>query len=50
LSYAHLENANLRGANLCGANLANAKITKEQLAQAKTNWTTVLPTGKRGFW
>ncbi|NEO90689.1 MAG: protein kinase [Moorea sp. SIO3G5] len=50
LSYAHLENANLRGANLCGANLSNAKVTKEQLAQAKTNWTTVLPSGKRGFW
>ncbi|HBB32424.1 MAG TPA: serine/threonine protein kinase [Cyanobacteria bacterium UBA8803] len=50
LSFAYLNNANLRGANLCGANLSNAKITEEQLALAKTNWTTVLPSGKRGFW
>ncbi len=50
LSFAYLNNANLKGANLCGANLSNAKITEEQLAQAKTNWATVLPSGKRGFW
>lgn len=50
LSFAYLNHANLRGANLCGANLSNAKITEEQLAQAKTNWATILPTGKRGFW
>jgi serine/threonine-protein kinase len=50
LSFAYLNHANLRGANLCGANLSNAKITEEQLAQAKTNWATVLPNGKRGFW
>jgi serine/threonine-protein kinase len=50
LSYAYLNNANLKGANLCGANLSNAKISEEQLAQAKTNWATVLPSGKRGFW
>lgn len=50
LSYAYLSNANIRGANLCGANLSNAKITEEQLATAKTNWATVLPSGKRGFW
>lgn len=50
LSYAYLNHANLKGANLCGANLSNAKITEEQLAQAKTNWATVLPNGKRGFW
>ena len=50
LSYAYLNHANLKGANLCGANLSNAKITEEQLAQAKTNWATVLPSGKRGFW
>jgi serine/threonine protein kinase, bacterial len=50
LSYAYLNHANLRGANLCGANLSNAKITEEQLALAKTNWATVLPSGKRGFW
>ena len=50
LSFAYLSNANLQGANLCGANLTKAKITEEQLAQAKTNWTTILPNGKRGFW
>jgi len=50
LSYAYLNHANLKGANLCGTNLSNAKITEEQLAQAKTNWATVLPSGKRGFW
>jgi len=50
LSYAYLNHANLKGANLCGANLTNAKITEEQLALAKTNWATVLPSGKRGFW
>ncbi len=50
LSFAYLNNANLRGANLCGANLSNAKINSEQLATAKTNWATVLPNGKRGFW
>lgn len=50
LSYAYLNHANLKGANLCGANLTSAKITEEQLALAKTNWATVLPSGKRGFW
>ena len=50
LSYAHFKNAKLKGANLCGANLNNASITEEQLAEAKTNWTTVLPNGRRGFW
>ncbi|MDY7012409.1 MAG: serine/threonine-protein kinase [Cyanobacteriota bacterium] len=50
LSYASLTYANLKGANLCGANLSNAKVTEEQLSVAKTNWSTVLPSGKRGFW
>lgn len=50
LSYAYLSHANLKGANLCGANLTNAKVTQEQIKQAKTNWSTVLPSGKRGFW
>lgn len=50
LSFAYLNYANLRGANLCGANLTGAKISDEQIAQAKTNWATVLPNGKRGFW
>jgi serine/threonine-protein kinase len=50
LSFASLTYANLKGANLCGANLTNAKVSEEQLAQAKTNWATVLPSGRRGFW
>ncbi len=50
LSFARFDDAKLKGANLCGANLTSASITKEQLAQAKTNWTTILPNGKRGFW
>src|ERR687886_1101196 len=50
LSYAYLNHANLKGANLCGANLSHAKVNEEQLTQAKTNWATILPSGKRGFW
>jgi serine/threonine-protein kinase len=50
LSYAYLSNANLRGANLCGADLTGAKITDKQMAQARTNWATVHPSGKRGIW
>lgn len=50
LSFANLSGSNLRGANLCGANLTGAKVNEEQLATAKTNWATVLPSGKRGFW
>lgn len=50
LSHANLSRANLRGTNLCGANLTNAKISEDQLAMAKTNWSTVLPHGRRGFW
>ncbi len=49
LSYAYLSNANLRGANLCGADLTGAKVTEEQLAMARTNWSTVYPSGKRGL-
>ena len=49
LSYADLNDANLRGVNLCGANLTGAKLSDEQLAQAKTNWMTVRPSGKRGL-
>jgi serine/threonine protein kinase, bacterial len=49
LSFATLTSANLKGANLCGANLANAKVTDEQLEQAKTNWRTTYPNGKRGL-
>jgi serine/threonine protein kinase, bacterial len=50
LSYAQFKGTQLKGANLCGANLSNTTITEEQLAQAKTNWTTILPSGRRGFW
>jgi serine/threonine-protein kinase len=50
LSFAHFKDAKLKGANLCGANLTNTDITQQQLTQAKTNWTTILPNGKRGFW
>ncbi len=49
LHYATLSNANLRGANLCGADLTGAKVTEEQLATARTNWSTVYPSGKRGM-
>ena len=50
LTNAYLANANLRGANLCGANLTGARVTNEQLAQAKTNWATTRPDGKKGMW
>jgi serine/threonine protein kinase, bacterial len=50
LSYAYLSNANLRGTNLCGADLTGAKISDEQLAVARTNWSTIHPSGKRGLW
>ncbi len=50
LGGANLKYANLRGANLCGANLMDAQVTQSQLALAKTNWMTVMPSGKRGFW
>lgn len=49
LQRADFEGASLKNANLCGANLAGAKITDEQLEAAKTNWTTVLPSGKRAI-
>jgi serine/threonine protein kinase, bacterial len=51
LNGAYLNYANLNGANLCGANLKGVKVTEDQLAQAKTNFMTVFPNGKRGgFW
>jgi serine/threonine-protein kinase len=50
LSDASLTNANLQGTNLCGANLTGSTVTKAQLAMARTNWTTVLPSGKKGWW
>jgi serine/threonine protein kinase, bacterial len=48
LSDAYLNYANLHGANLCGANLKGVKVTDEQLNQAKTNFMTIFPNGKRG--
>jgi serine/threonine protein kinase len=51
LNGAYLNYANLNGANFCGANLKGVKVSEEQLAQAKTNFMTVFPNGKRGgFW
>ncbi|HBE17427.1 MAG TPA: serine/threonine protein kinase [Cyanobacteria bacterium UBA11149] len=50
LRSAHISNTNLKSADLSGANLTGAKITEEQLKQAKTNWTTILPNGKRSCW
>ncbi|MEM1367425.1 MAG: serine/threonine-protein kinase [Cyanobacteria bacterium P01_H01_bin.15] len=50
LQFAHLKNANLQGANLCGANLSNALVSEAQLNVAKTNWSTIFPSGKRSFW
>jgi serine/threonine-protein kinase len=49
LNYACLSNANLRGANLCGADLTGALITDEQIAMARTNWSTVYPNGRRSI-
>ena len=49
LSGANLSQANLKNANLSGANLTGARVTEEQLAQAKMNWLTILPNGKRAF-
>ncbi len=49
LRQASLTSANLKGANLCGADLRGARITDAQLAMARTNWSTVLPSGKIGW-
>lgn len=50
LTFANFHNAKLAEADLCGANLTNAKITEKQLTQAKTNWATIMPNGKRALW
>lgn len=50
LNGANFKNTKLKGANLCGANLSETNLTKEQLEETKTNWMTIMPTGKRGFW
>ncbi len=47
LTEAYLRNANLRDANLCGANLEGALVSDEQLALARINWATKLPTGAK---
>ncbi len=47
LSRAILEAANLKEANLCGADLTGAAVTAEQIASARTNWSTVHPNGRR---
>jgi serine/threonine-protein kinase len=49
LAMACLSNANLRGANLCGADLTGALISDDQLATARTNWSTIMPSGRRGI-
>ena len=50
LSSANFQNIKLKGANLCGTNLSDSNLTKEQLEEVKTNWMTIMPSGKRGFW
>ena len=44
------KNVKLKGANFCGTNLKGSNLTKEQVEEVKTNWMTVMPSGKRGFW
>lgn len=46
---ASLESAKLAGANLCGADLTGATISDEQIASARTNWSTIAPSGRRLF-
>jgi len=46
---ANFKYANLKGANFCGVDLSSAFVSADQLATAKTNWRTVMPSGKRGF-
>ena len=50
LSNANFSQTKLKGANFCGANLSNTNLTPEQLETLKTNWMTIMPSGKRGFW
>lgn len=50
LQGANLTNASLKEANFCGANLKGAKVDDEQLKEAKTNWQTIYPNGKRKWW
>lgn len=50
LSKVNFKNTKLKGTNFCGANLSGSNLTKEQLEETKTNWMTIMPSGKRGFW
>ena len=50
LKDASFKNVKLKGANFCGANLKGCNLTKKQVEEVKTNWMTVMPSGKRGFW
>ena len=50
LTNANLINSNLQAANLRGANLKHARIESQQLNQAKTNWATIYPDGRRRWW
>ena len=49
LTRVSLEGAKLTEANLCGADLTGAVISDQQLAVARTNWSTVHPNGRRSF-
>lgn len=46
----NFRNVKLKGANFCGANLKDSNLTQKQVEEIKTNWMTVMPSGKRGFW
>lgn len=46
---ANFESASLKGANLCGADLTGAIISEQQLAEARTNWSTIQVNGKRNL-
>ena len=50
LSFANFKDTKLKGANFCGTNLSDSNLTKEQLEEVKTNWMTIMPSGKRGLW
>ena len=50
LKECNFKNVKLKGANFCGANLKNSNLTEGQVEEVKTNWMTVMPSGKRGFW
>ncbi|MGB7486032.1 MAG: pentapeptide repeat-containing protein, partial [Phormidesmis sp.] len=49
LTRANFEDASLKGANLCGADLTDAVISEEQLADSRTNWSTVQVNGRRNL-